>query len=234
MATPGSSASEKTATFDALFTFLDALSVACLMLKIVYYRSGRGLSIDMLICTAVAAVLFVVPYAPRIFGMRINRSVLLMILYAAIICYCLAVVLRLRRSKLEGNEATVPRSLRWYSLVAGSTLCSVVLAYLVGAKQRTPIYLLVPLYVDAAGKIPQLYLLSIQQDIDCLTGCFLASMIASRVVEAISWIYMWSFTDILVLGPIIFQALFGIDFLVLWVYKVYRRTIGEMEFAFLV
>lgn len=206
--------------FSGAVIVLDSLAILVLLLKLVVFRSARGLSYDMFVCMVFSGVLFVAPNYEYIGMDDMGATLLVMVCNAAAVCVSFVYYLPKAPAEVPMGPQARPWFLRWYVLAS----VSVVLALMLCDHDEHDLAkreLLIPLYIDAAGRLPQLWLVAMEpRKKDWLACCFLALVIASRMVEAMGWIIMFQFTNMVVLLPIILQATLGIDFLYFWLRSV--------------
>jgi len=207
------------AAVDAVFTALDLSSMATILLKTCYYRSSAGLSYHMLVCYVISAVLFPMQYVSAIFTGSMDWNLFIMWLNAAvaIVAFVAVVVYKPKSSRHAGTDVPHPLWCRWHVLVAVCTAVGLFLGNLPGRRGVALSGLLVPLYIDAAAKIPQLWMVArVGGSQDFLALLFMSFIILSRAVEVFSWVWIFSFSMLAITLPIMFQVVFGFDFLYLW------------------
>jgi len=207
------------AVVDAVFTALDLCSMATILLKTCYYRSGAGLSYHMLVCYMISAVLFPMQHVNDIFAGSMDWNLFIMWFNAAvaIVAFVAVVVYNPKSSCHAGTDAPYPLWCRWCFLVPVCTGVGLVLGNLSGRRGVALSGLLVPLYIDTAAKIPQLWMVArVGGSQDFLALLFMSFIILSRAVEVFSWVWMFSFSRLAVTLPVMFQVVFGFDFLYLW------------------
>lgn len=212
---------------DCLVIGLDMASITILCYKCILRKSAAGLSWDMFVCIAIAAVLFVVPNLEFLLLNEIGVSFVVMVLCAFAILVCFPFYAAKAQLEVPMNGAARPFFCRWYVLLFTSLCIAVLLGdhnpnWNVDLLPLSP-GLLLPLYLDALSRIPQLWLVAIEKKRDILAYAFFAAVISSRVVECFNWVYFHSFDDLLLLFPVLFQAVMGIDFLYFFVCDILRR-----------
>jgi len=196
---------------------LDLTSIAILCYKCIVWKSARGLSWDMFVCIVIAAVLFVMPNLEFLFLDDISPSFIVMVIcaFAMVVSFPFYAVKAPLEVPMDGPAR--PLFCRWYVLLFISLCIAVLLGdhhpdYSAHALPVTPDVLL-PLYLDALSRIPQLWLMAFEEKHEALAYAFLTAAISTRVVECFTWVYFYSFANVLVLLPVLFQAIMGIDFL---------------------
>jgi len=206
--------------FSGAVILLDSLAILVLLLKLVMFRSARGLSYDMFVCMVFSGILFVAPNYEYIGTEDMGATLAVMVCNAAAVCVSFLLYLQKAPAEVPMGPQARPWFLRWYLLAS----VSVALAFMLADHEEHDLAkreLLVPLYIDAAGRLPQLWLVASEpRKKESMACCFLALVITSRMVEATGWIIMFHFNNMVVLLPIILQATLGIDFLYFWLRSV--------------
>jgi len=211
---------------NAAVTALDLCSMATILHKTCYYRSGAGLSYHMVVCYVISTVLFPILNVNVIFNGEMNWFLFIMWLNGAVaIVAFVAVVYKPKSSRHACTDAPHPLWCRWHVLVPVCTAMGLFLGNLAG---RSGSGLLIPLYIDTAAKIPQLWMVArVGGSQDFLALLFMSFSILSRAVEVFSWVWMFSFSRLAVTLPIMFQVVFGFDFLYLWALCVRGEKIED-------
>jgi len=195
---------------------LDCITIVVLLLKTVVLRSASGLSYDMFVCMILAGLLFSLPAFEYILHVDFIAIPVVMICYAVALCVSFFFYLKKASAEVPMGPHARPVFLRWYTLFFVSVLLGVVF----GKNEETDLAqttLLVPLYLDAAGRLPQLWLVAMEpHKKEVLTCWFLAFVIGSRLLEALGWIVQFHLNNMVVLLPSMLQAAIGIDFLYFW------------------
>jgi len=203
----------------AVVIALDLCSMATILRKTCYYRSGAGLSYHMLVCYVISAVLFPILNVNAMFnGAMKDLSVFIMWLNAVVAIVAFVAVVYKPKSSLHAcTDAPHPLWCRWHVLVPVCTGVGLVLGNLSGRRGVALSGLLVPLYIDTAAKIPQLWMVArVGGSQDFLALMFMSFIILSRAVEVFSWVWTFSYNRLAVTLPTMFQVFFGFDFLYLW------------------
>jgi len=208
--------------FEIVYFILDLSSVAILMHKVFNLRSPAGLSRDMYVCMTISSVMFPVCYFDKAATCGVSENLVIMVIQA--VC---SVVSFVAFSRMPQKDYVRPFFCHWRTLVVG-TLATALAACML-SRTLAQFTLLVPLYLDAASRIPQLWLVSYESSNDPYAAAFFAATISSRVVEACSWMWLYSFNDLAVLGPVILQAFFGLDFLYFYCTNLIRALRANLR-----
>jgi len=209
-------------SFEIVYFFLDLSSAAILMHKVFNLRSPTGLSWDMFVCMTISSVMFPVSYFDKAVLYGVSENLIIMIVQA--VC---SVVSFVAFSRMPQKDYARPFFCHWRPLVVGTMATAITACIL--SRTFAQFTLLVPLYLDAASRMPQLWLVSYESSNDAHAAAFFAATISSRVVEACSWIWLYSFNDLAVLGPVILQAFFGLDFLYFYCINVIRALRANLR-----
>jgi len=199
----------------AAYFALDLIAPTVLMMKVCYWRNTRGLSQDMLVCSTIAACVFPLISIDKILQFHFSLSLFFMCFYAFALIYILYTFAHVspKLAVRFGSKANprVPLLCRWPVCLGASMVLGIFLAPFSVA----PVWLLVPLYLEALAKGPQLWLFMDPSSRDPTATLVIVLMILSRVVEASSWVLVFSLNDLVILTPIIIQLFCAFDFVYL-------------------
>lgn len=202
--------------FECFYMLLEVVATALLLWKTVCLRSTHGLSKDMLVCSTIAAVLLPLAYWRDMLSGDYGIDLLSMYGHAVAMCVGLYFYLKASNFSPIGVTLRLPAFLSWRCLVpVGVILGST--AYFFSTSSFASPTMVVSVYLDCLGKLPQIWLLSLtketQMDIPSLLFC--CSLIVARAVEVATWVILLAFNDIYVLLPIMMQTVMGADVLYL-------------------
>jgi len=191
---------------------LDAIALGVLCMKTLYLKCFEGVSWDMLVCSFFSTT-FSLGY---LFPLHVESvyPVFCMVLHGAILYKAW------QFRKLGVVESVVtPMFLTWPPL-------SIVSLFVAFVASDNSIYspaefnYLASLYLEAAGMAVQVYQFTLSDKWDACTSLFFSLSICSRIILAMRHVYFWSYSDevfLSILAPTMFQAVYGLDFLVLWI-----------------